>query len=155
MIKSLFKLALILVVGILVYNYFLGNATEQQNAKEVFGKIKEVGVAVKDLVKSEKEKFDEGKYDEALDKIGGLFDDLKQKAKDIDENYVDRIAQLEDKRKELEERLKNLNSGDRPDEYNGFTEKGGETEENKLRKEIEKLMKQTEKVVQDMERSSQ
>jgi basic membrane lipoprotein Med (substrate-binding protein (PBP1-ABC) superfamily) len=151
MIKSLFKLALIAVVGILLYNYFLGTPTEKENAKQIFGKVKEVGVAVKDLVQAEKEKFDEGKYDAALDKIGGLFQDLKQKAKDIDENYVDRIAALDEKRKELEERLKNLDV-DRPKQYDEFTEKSGESEESKIRNEIEELMKETEKIVEEMER---
>ncbi|MCR9288037.1 MAG: DUF4349 domain-containing protein [Bacteroidetes bacterium] len=152
MIKSLFKLVLIAVVGILLYNFFLGTETEKENAKQIFGKVKEVGVAVKDLVQAEKEKFDEGKYDKALDKIGGLFQDLKQKAQDIDEKYVDRIAVLEEKRKELEERLNNLNT-DQPDQYDELTEKSGDSEESKIREELESLMKETEKIVEEMEKN--
>ena len=57
MIRSLLKLIIIMVLGILVYNLFLGDTTEKENAKKVFSEIKEAGVAVKDLLKSEKKKF--------------------------------------------------------------------------------------------------
>ncbi len=154
MIKSLLKLLLILVVGVLVYNYFLGTEEEKETAREVFGKVKDVGVAVKDLIQSEKEKFDKGKYDKALDKIGGLFEDLKQKAKDIDGNYLDRISQLEDKRRDLEDRLNSLNH-DQPDQYDDMQEKGDSTEKTKIRDDLEKLMEETERIMEDMKRDSQ
>jgi DNA repair ATPase RecN len=109
MIKQLFKLVIIMVLGILVYNLFLGDSTEKENARKVFSEIKEAGVAVKDLIQSEKKKFDEGKYDEALDKVGNVFSKLKRRAKDIDEKYVDRIAELDETRKDLERRLEELN----------------------------------------------
>ncbi|RMG84312.1 MAG: hypothetical protein D6714_08145 [Bacteroidetes bacterium] len=144
---------MILVAGILVYNYFLGTETEKENAREVFGKIKDVGVAVKDLLQAEKEKFDQGKYDKALDKIGGLFRDLKEKAKDLDENYLDRLSQLEQKRQELEQRLQNLANAEHPDQYDEFTEKG-DSEETRLRRELEELMDETDKLISDMEKKA-
>ena len=72
MIKSLLKLLVILVVGILIYNLFLGTDEEKQGAKKIVGEVKDVGVAVKDLVKSEKEKFDKGKYDKAGESVKTL-----------------------------------------------------------------------------------
>ena len=155
MIRSLIKLILVLTIGILVYNYFLGSDTEKENARKIFKEVKELGVAVKDLLKSEKEKFDSGKYDEALDKIGGLFKDLKRKAEDLDENYVDRIAELDEKRKALEERLAELkDENDIPDSYENeseFTEKGSR-EMDKIKRELRDLMEETEKVMNEMER---
>lgn len=154
MIRSLIKLIIVLTIGILVYNYFLGSDTEKENAHKIFKEVKELGVAVKDLLKSEKEKFDSGKYDEALDKIGGLFKDLKRKAKDFDENYVDRITELDEKRKSLEKRLAELkDENDIPDSYDNeseMTEKGVK-EMDKIKEELRELMKETEKVMNDME----
>ena len=72
MIKSILRLAAILVVGILFYNYFLGTPTEKEQSKKVFSKVKDLGRDAWDLLKTEKEKLDEGKYDEALDKITTL-----------------------------------------------------------------------------------
>ena len=104
--KSILRLGLLLVAGILVYNFFLGTPEEKEQSKVIFREVKDLGKAAVDLLKSEKNKFDEGKYDGALDKIGNLFDSLKNKAEDIeDSQLLDRIAELEDKRKALEKHL--------------------------------------------------
>ena len=54
MIKSIIKLGLLLVVGILVYNFFLGTPDEKAQSQKVFNKGKDVIVSVGDLLKSEK-----------------------------------------------------------------------------------------------------
>ena len=80
MIRKLLGLLVLVVFGILVYNFFLGTPAEKENAQKIFGEVKDLGVAVKDLLANEKEKFDAGKYDNALKKIGGIFDSLKEKS---------------------------------------------------------------------------
>jgi basic membrane lipoprotein Med (substrate-binding protein (PBP1-ABC) superfamily) len=155
MIRSLIKLLVILVIGILIYNYFLGTESEKEGAKKIFGEMKDVGVAVKDLLKSEKEKFDKGKYDNAIDKIGNVLSGLKQNAKDFDEKYLNRIKELERKRAELKRALsaydeKNELTGD-----NEFTPKGGTTKKDStaIKKELEQLLKETEGLMKEMESS--
>lgn len=143
MIRSLLKLAAILVVGILIYNYFLGSPDEKANAKNIFGKVKAVGVEVGKLLKSEKEKFDEGKYDQALKKIDGIFKDLKTKAKDIDEKYLPEIDKLEKQRKELEDRLKDSNESTENDSIKNI-------EKEKLKKDLNDLLEQTKNLMEDM-----
>ncbi|MFT4761583.1 MAG: DNA repair ATPase RecN [Saprospiraceae bacterium] len=162
MIKQLFKLVIIMVLGILVYNLFLGDSTEKENARKVFSEIKEAGVAVKDLIQSEKKKFDEGKYDEALDKVGNVFSKLKRRAKDIDEKYVDRIAELDETRKDLERRLEELNKKEEkmPESYGSdskfaITEKKLDKERKDLTKELDSLFVRMSKVVTDMEKEDQ
>jgi basic membrane lipoprotein Med (substrate-binding protein (PBP1-ABC) superfamily) len=98
MIKNILQILVVVVVGVLVYNFFLGTPEEKQNARTIFNEVKDVGVAVKDLLQSEKEKFDAGKYDNALDQIGNLFDNMKTEAREFDEQYLDRIEDLERKR---------------------------------------------------------
>ena len=158
MIRKALRLVIIVVLGILVYNLFLGNEAEKENSREVFAKIKEAGVAVKDLLKSEKAKFDEGKYDDALDKVGNVFTNLKRRAQDIDEKYVDRIRELDEKRQELEDRLAELSKEEEevPEEYGddtnfAKTERKIEKERLKITKELDKLVDDTEKVMKDME----
>ena len=158
MIRKALRLIIILVVGILVYNMFLGNEAEKENSREVFSKIKEVGVAVKDLLKSEKSKFDEGKYDDALDKVGSVFQNLKRRAQDIDEKYVDRIAELEETRKELESRLADLSKEEEelPESYGddtnfAETERKIEKARKQITRELDNLVEKTEKVMQEMD----
>jgi len=138
MIKSLLKLGLLLVIGILVYNYFLGTPEEKASSKKVFTEIKEVGKSVGGLLKAEKEKFDAGKYDNALDKIGGMFDKLKSKVKDGSDQFKE-IKELEEKKNKLKERLS----------------EGGDTlpeeEKQALKKELEELIKETEKLAGEIE----
>jgi uncharacterized phage infection (PIP) family protein YhgE len=153
MIKSVLKLVAILVIGILIYNYFLGSPSEKEGAQKIFKEFKDVGVSVKDLLKSEKEKFDAGKYDNAVDKIGDLLSGLKRNAKEFDEQYLQRINDLEKKREELSRQLSEyqqedgrINQGD--DE---FTPRSGE-DSSGLKQGLERLIDETEQLVRDMER---
>lgn len=148
MIKSIIKIGLLLVVGILVYNFFLGTPTEKAQSQKVFNKGKDVIVSVGDLLKSEKSKFDSGKYDTALDKIGSAFDGIRDKANEIkDSDYLDRLNDLDEKRKELQEEL----SGIAQDANDEFTSKGDERKADKIKGEIDKLMENAKRLVNDMD----
>ncbi len=149
MIRTLIKFGFLLVVGLLVYNFFLGTPEEKQQSQRVFDKGKEVLVSVGDLLKSEKEKFDAGKYDTALDKIGDVFDDLKQKAKDFEnEDYLGRLEDLENKREELQEELREIDQNVQDE----FTSKGDERKAEDLKIEIDRLMDNAKNLVRDMDK---
>lgn len=148
--RSLLKLALILVAGVLIYNYFLGTEAEKEQSKEIFTEVKDLGKAAWGLLKSEKEKFDEGKYDEALDKIGGLISNLKKKAETIqDSDLLDRIADLEDQKAEIERKI----AAKEVDSYgNTNSQEDKARQEEIIKDDWEKLLEDTEKVMKDMER---
>lgn len=142
MIKSLLKLLAVLVIGIIIYNLFLGTDQEKQGAKKIVGEVKDLGVAVTDLLKSEKEKFDKGKYDKAIDKIGTMLSNLKRNAKEFDENYVSRIEELERKRQQLKNELDEL------DENSG-TANNGDT--NAIKQDSKELLQEIEDLVEEMD----
>jgi chromosome segregation ATPase len=137
MIKLLIRVVLVLVIGVLVYNYFFGTAEEKENVQNITGKVKDLGGAVKDLLVDEKEKFDSGKYDDALDKMGTLLENLKEKGA----AYRDQIADLDQKRKAVQDHV---------DQVKNMTE-GNEEEIDMVKKELQDLMKETEKLIQEME----
>jgi len=142
MIKSLLKLLAVLVIGIIIYNLFLGTDQEKQGAKKIVGEVKDLGVAVTDLLKSEKEKFDKGKYDKAIDKIGTMLSNLKRNANEFDENYVSRIEELERKRQQLKNELDEL------DENSG-TSNNGDT--NAIKQDSKELLQEIEDLVEEMD----
>ncbi len=143
MIKSALKLVAILVIGILIYNLFLGTDDEKQGAKKIVGEMKDVGVAVGDLLKTEKQKFDKGKYDKAIDKIGGMLSNLRQNAKDFDQKYVKRLDELEKKRKQLQNELDAVDETTLPD---------SETVETKAIKEkIKALAQESDALLKDLD----
>ncbi|HHM21694.1 MAG TPA: hypothetical protein ENJ20_06680 [Bacteroidetes bacterium] len=142
MIRSLLKLLFVLIIGVLVYNYFLGTPEEKENAKHIFSEVKDVAVGVKELIKSEKEKFDKGKYDKAIDKLGNLLSKLKRNAKDIDEKYIQRISDLEKKKQQLKDVIS---------EYNVEDKKIGKETSDSLVSELDQLLKETESLVAEMQ----
>lgn len=155
MLRSLIKLVLFLVAGVLVYNYFFGTAEEKAQSKEIFTDIKSLTKSAVGLLKSEKQKFDEGKYDEAVDKIGGLIDNLKGKAEQLEDNreLLDQIAGLQRQQRSLETKLGSP----------GVESYGNEGQrivaDSAQRREIEDdwraLLEKTERVMQEMEQRAE
>lgn len=158
MIRTVIKLGIVLVIGVLVYNFFLGTEAEKASSRRVFNEVKEVGVAIGDLLKSEKDKFDEGKYDDALSKIEDAFGNLREKARELDDNAIlDRLAKLEDKRQQLEEEYRRQTDGV-PSEFNEKGEKIHEIsprDKRKMKRELDELLHDTEEVVNELEQKAQ
>lgn len=136
MIKSLLKLGLLLVVGIVAYNSFFGDEQEKEQAKEITRSVKDIGKSAWGLLKSERQKFKDGKYDEAINKVEDLYGSMKEKAKALkDSDMLNKIADLEKKRQEIEDKY--LNDSD--------------AEKEKAKKEIDQLLDETEKVMNELD----
>lgn len=112
MIRSLIKIAALLIAGILIYNYFFGTNEEQENSRKVFGQIRGVVTSVGQLVRSEKDKFDAGKYDAALDKLGGVYRAIRTQAKHVDDKVIKRLDELENRKTDLEQELNEISAQD-------------------------------------------
>ncbi|MEQ8706498.1 MAG: hypothetical protein RIC19_21375 [Phaeodactylibacter sp.] len=156
MLKSLIKVGLLLVAGILVYNYFFGTPEEKAQSKEIFTNVKDLTKSAFDLLKQEKQKFDEGKYDEAVDKVGGLLENLKGKAEQLEDNreLLDQIAELERKRQRLSDDI----NREIPEDYDSTSAERPKMDSSR-RKEIEEewedLVRKTEHLMDDMEQKKQ
>jgi tetratricopeptide (TPR) repeat protein len=77
MLRFIISTAFFLVIGLLSYNYFFGTAEEKEQAQEIFSKGANVVGAGAGLLKSEYQKYQEGKYDEALENVSHLLSRLK------------------------------------------------------------------------------
>ena len=148
---TLIKLGLLLVVGVIIYNYFFGTVEERAQSTTVIHTATEAGKAVWSfgkeafgLLRNEKKKFDDGKYNEAVDNVGNLYDKLRGHAKTIEDNkdLIARLDRLERERRKLETKI------DQPASFNG-TERQRQTE---IKSEWDQLMQETEDLVQDMEK---
>ncbi len=149
--KSLIKLALLLVVGVVLYNLFFGDEEEKRQSKEIINTAKDAGKAVWNfgkeafsLLKTEKDKFSEGKYEDAVDKVGGIFDKMRGHAETLDNNrdLIARLDRLERERKELERKINT------PTPY-GVSEAERKKD---LERDWDQLMRETEMLMRDMER---
>lgn len=133
MIKSIIKIALLLVVGVLVYNYFFGDEAEKATSKKVFTEIKDVGKAVKDFVKDEHQRIKDGKYSKVIDKIDDALTGAEAKLKNMDKETIEEYKRLRRENKRLEGDLAELEKGDRE-----LTKDDRSKIESKLKKLLEK-----------------
>ena len=106
MIRSLFKLALLAIVCIVIYNYFFGSASEKDQSRRIFKGVGGVFTEMRWLVRSEKDKFDAGKYDAALAKMQDVIQRLRSHATETNDPELKRqVAQLEQRKNALEQKV--------------------------------------------------
>jgi ElaB/YqjD/DUF883 family membrane-anchored ribosome-binding protein len=145
--NGIIKLILVLVVGVLIYNYFLGSEEEKQESEKIFTEVKALGKATWGLLKSEKQKFNDGKYDEAVGKVSSLLSSLRNKANTSnDKAAVQELEQLEGKRQQLEMELAELERLKQSGKNNAAA-----TKEEQIKKDWKTLMDATELVMKNME----
>lgn len=112
MIRSLIKLGLLVLAAILVYNYFFGTSEEKTQSREVFKKTGDALGAAWNIVKSEKQKFDSGKYDKVLDQLGNAYKAVRERAQYVDDKVIKRLDELERRKASLQQQLDSIQSGD-------------------------------------------
>lgn len=106
MIRTLLKVGFVVVIGLVCYNYFFGTTTEKEQSKRIFNGVGNLFGEVRTLVRGEREKFDAGKYDAALNKMDNVIDRLKShNATTGDRNIQAEITALEAKKQQLQQEL--------------------------------------------------
>jgi hypothetical protein len=158
MVKSLIRIALFLVVGILVYNYFFGTPEEKTQSKEVFKKTGQAVGAAWDAVKSEKDKFDAGKYNKVMSQLGDAYRSLRERAQDLDASVLNRLDQLEGQKMmiqtqidRVEQEQKSLTATDGSGGKK-VSEKDLAGHKEKLMRMMDQLVKDTDQLILDAEK---
>lgn len=154
MLKLLFRLLFILLIGVLVYNYFFGTPAEKETSRVIFHDVKQVSKSAWTLLKSEKAKLDAGKYDTALNKINEVIGQLKTRARD-DRNQpaLSKLEELDRERQVLESRLETLNQARRIAEQTGALRSkiSVEQDERRLKSDLTVLFDETESLLKTMD----
>ena len=140
MIKGILKIGLLLVAGLLVYNYFFGDAEEKATSQKVFNEIKDVGNAVKDFVIDERQRIKDGKYKKVLSKIKETLDQVEEKALGMDETTQRHYRKLRDKTERMENHL-----GD----YDDDVSKLSNEERTAFEEKMEDLLRRTNKFLEE------
>ena len=146
MINTLVKFGAILVIGILLYNYFFGDSAEKAQSKEIFGEMRDVVVSVGGLLKSEKAKYDAGKYDEALDKLGDAYVAIRKQAAVLDKEVMQELDDLEKRQKTLQKELDAIESAEGK---SGTDSAEQAARKQDLQKEMEALLRDTDKLIRE------
>ena len=147
MIRFLFKLFLSLVVLLLVYNYFLGTPEEKSTSKKIFGEVIHLGKSSWDLLRAEKQKLKDGKYDMAIDRVSQLLDGIETAVNNRDNpNLSEQYQHLTEKRDQLL-KLEQASGALNGNEGNTLTEK----EKMERLKLLKSLLSETELLMNQLE----
>ena len=147
MLGTVIRLGIVAIFCIVVYNYFFGTSSEKANSAKIFHGVGVLFGDVKDLVSTEKDKFDAGKYNSALDKMSNVIDQLKDHANATsDPAMQNQVHALEQKKDQLKNRVQT-------DESSGYGANGGKqaTDKSKeaadLTHQLETLINETQNLV--------
>jgi len=108
MIKKVLKLAAVLLVGWIIYVQFWGTTDQKALRKQMFDGVKKTGQSIGDIAKSEKGRFKDVSFKDALGKVGTSIDNLRANSKERSANFKEKVDKLSEKKKGLDNLLEKL-----------------------------------------------
>jgi len=118
--KLIFTIILILAAYV-GYMYFFGKGEDKADAQAIVRETKDLGRAVGDFLKVQKEKYDDGEFDQLIDKVSQNLQKLKSDGKEKSTEAKDELRKLlkelkevdpsklnEENRKALEKTIKDI-----------------------------------------------
>ncbi len=149
MIKFIIRIAIILIIALVGYNYFFGSAEEKESAQNIIDSFKKLWQETWSMLKSEKEKIDEGKYDEALSGLENVLSNIGDELGDNSRSMQGEVAKLEAERQELMQEAEALEDGS---QNRGLTGTVDPAKEEELARKIKELYEKTENLLQNIEK---
>ncbi|TVQ47610.1 MAG: hypothetical protein EA362_06345 [Saprospirales bacterium] len=71
--KTIFRLLIIAIIALIVYNYFYGDETEKETSAQVVDHARQLGQSLWEMIRVEKDRFSDGKHQEIVDNIGSTI----------------------------------------------------------------------------------
>ncbi len=115
--KNIIFLILIILAVLVGYTYFFGKGEDKERATTIVNETRALGRSVADFIGRQKDKYDDGEFDNLLDKIKATLDRLKTKKTEKTPEEKDELRDLENELKQVDpeklndenrQRLKNL-----------------------------------------------
>ena len=107
--KLIFTLILLLA-GYVGYMYFFGKGEDKSNAETIVHETKDLGKAVADFLKTQKEKYDDGDFNHLIDKVNKSLEKLKTNSSENEVDVKNNLRELEKELKEIDpQKLNNEN----------------------------------------------
>jgi hypothetical protein len=110
MIKNILTLAVLAIIGWVIYATFYGKPEDIQLRNNLLNKSKELGQAVTDIFKSETKKVKSGEYEQVFGKLDETLDELKKVSKSNEQESE--INRLSEEKARLEKSIKENQDND-------------------------------------------
>ena len=99
--KLIFTLILLLAAYI-GYMYYFGKGEDKSNAQTIVHETKDLGKAVGDFLSKQKDKYDEGEFDQLIDKLGKSLEKLKSDSNESKEDVRTNLLELQKQLKQID-----------------------------------------------------
>lgn len=99
--KLIFTLILLLA-GYVGYMYYFGKGDDKSNAQTIVHETKDLGKAVGDFLRNQKEKYDDGEFNQLIDKVGKSLEKLKSASNESKEDVKTNLLELQRQLKEID-----------------------------------------------------
>ncbi len=99
--KLIFTLILILA-GYVGYMYFFGKGDDKAKAEIIVNETRDLGKAVGDFLRKQKDKYDDGEFDRLIDKVSSSLKKLKSDSGKKGEEVKDNLRDLQKELKQID-----------------------------------------------------
>jgi translation initiation factor 2B subunit (eIF-2B alpha/beta/delta family) len=99
--KFLFTLILLLA-GYIGYMYYFGKGEDKSKAVTIVNETKDLGKAVGDFLRKQKDKYDAGDFDQLIDKVNTALEKLKSKSEPNEVEVKDNLRHLENELRQID-----------------------------------------------------
>jgi hypothetical protein len=110
MISFIIRICIVALLAIVGYNYFFGNAAEKAQSREVVQKARSLVGAGADLLRAEKARYREGKYDGVIEKLDAAYRSIRRGASHLDARVLEELETLEARKLKLRAAIDTLDS---------------------------------------------
>ncbi len=99
--KLIFTIILLLAcyVG---YIYYFGQEDDKEKAEIIINETKDLGKAVGDFLSAQKEKYDEGEFDDLIGKVSSMLNKLKTGTGETQGEVKDNLRKLQKELKQID-----------------------------------------------------
>lgn len=93
---------LLLLAGYVGYMYFFGKGDDKAQAQVIVTETRDLGKAVGDFLRNQKDKYDDGEFDRLIDKVSSNLEKLKSGSGQKDEQVRDDLRKLQTELKQVD-----------------------------------------------------
>ena len=93
---------LLLLAGYIGYMYFFGKGEDKSNAQTIVHETRDLGKAVGDFIRNQKDKYDDGEFNQLIDKVGKSLEKLKTGTTESKEDVKTNLLELQKQLKEVD-----------------------------------------------------
>ena len=142
---NLIKLAVILIVTWVGYNYFFGNETQKQEAKAVTSEVGAGIISLKNFVVANKDQLQLNNLRESATKVGAVLKDLGARAKEMDATYRAQYEEMKTRKQQLDDILVKIDDRSRD----------AKAKKQQISEEMDKLINDMERMNTHLEEKQQ